>query len=203
MSDSLQPHCLQHARLLCPPLFPRVCSHSRPLSWWGHPTISPCRPVLLLPPILPSIRVFSNESALCISWPSTGVSVSASVLPMNTQGWFPLGLTGLISLQSKGLLRIFSRTTVWKHQFFGTPCFLWSNPHICFRTWLLEKPVALTTWTFVGKVMSLLFNTLSRFVIAFFPRSKCLLTSWLQSLSAVILEHKKIVYHCFPFAMEW
>ena len=79
-----------------------------------------CHPLLLLPSIFPSIRVFSNESALCIRWPKYGVSASTSVLPMNTQDWSPLGWTGWISLQSKGLSRIFSNTTVQKHQFFGT-----------------------------------------------------------------------------------
>ena len=78
-----------------------------------------CRPLLLLPSIFPSIRVFSNESAPCIRWPSIGVSASASVLPMNTQDGSPLGWTGWISLQSKGLSRVFSNTTVQKHQFFG------------------------------------------------------------------------------------
>ena len=109
---------------------------------------------------------------------------------MNIQGWFPLGLTGFISLQSKGLSRVFSNTIVQKHQFFGAQPSLWSNSHI--HTWLLKKTIALTVWTFVGKVMSLLFNTLFRFAIAFPPRSKCLLISWLQSLSTVILEPKKI-----------
>ena len=102
---------------------------------------------------------------------SIGASASASVLPMNIQGWFPFGLTGWI-LQSKGLSRVFSNTTVQKHQFFGAQPSLWSNSHI--HIWLLEKTIALTIWTFVGKVMSLLFNTLSGFVIAFLPRSKCL-----------------------------
>ena len=97
-----------------------------------------CRPLLLLPSIFSSIRVFSNESAFCIRWPSIGVSASASVLPMNIQGWFPLGLTDWISLLSKGLSRVFSSTTVWKHQFLCTQSSLWSNSHIC--TWLLEKP---------------------------------------------------------------
>ena len=92
---------------------------------------------LLLPSIFPSIRVFSNESALHIRWP-IGTSVSASVLPVNIQGWFPLGLTGLISLQSKGLSSVFFSTTIWKHLFFGTQPSLWSNSHI--HTWLLEKP---------------------------------------------------------------
>ena len=97
-----------------------------------------CRPLLLLPPIPPSIRVFSNESALCMRWPSTGVSASASVLPVNTQGWSPLGWTGWIALQSKGLSRVFSNTTVQKRQFFSSHLSLWSNSHI--HTWLLEKP---------------------------------------------------------------
>ena len=89
---------------------------------------------LLLPSIFPSIRVFYNESALCIRWPSTGVSASASVLPMNNQDWFPFGLIGLISLPSKGLSRVFSNTTVQKHQFFHAQPSLWSTSHI--HTWL-------------------------------------------------------------------
>ena len=84
----------------------------------SHPIL--CCPLLRLPSIFPSIRVFSNESALCIRWPSIGVSDSASVLPMNIQDWFPLGWTGWISLLSKGLSRFFSNTTVQNHQFFGT-----------------------------------------------------------------------------------
>ena len=99
------------------------------------------------------------------------IRTSASVFPMNIQGWFPLGLTGLISLQSKGLSRIFSNTIVQKHQFFTTQLSLWSSSHI--HTWLLEKTIALTIQTCVSKVMSLLFNMLSRFVIAFLLRSKC------------------------------
>ena len=79
-----------------------------------------CHPLLLLPSIFPSIRVFSNESALHIRWPKCGASASASVLPVNTQDWSPLGWTGWISMQSKGLLRVFSNTAVQKHQFFGT-----------------------------------------------------------------------------------
>ena len=98
---------------------------------------------------------------------SIGASASASILPMNIQGWFPLGWTGLISLLSKGLSRVFPSTRVWKRQFFGSQPSFWSSFHI--RTWLLEKP--LTRWIFVGKVMSLLFNMLSRLVIAFLPRS--------------------------------
>ena len=127
---------------------------------------------------------------------------------MNIQYWFPLGLTGLISLQSKGLSRVFSNTTVQRHQFFGSQLSLWSNSHI--HTWLLKKTIALIRWTFVGKVVSLLFKMLSRLVIAFLPKSKCLLISWLQSPSSVILEPKKIksdTVSLFPyttlFRSEW
>ena len=136
-----------------------------------------CRPLFLLPPIPPSIRVFSNESTLHLRWPSTGVSASASILPMNTQDWSPLEWTGWISLQSKGLSRVFYSTTVQKHQFFSGQLSSRSNFHI--HTWPLEKTIALTRQTFVGKVMSLLFNMLSRLVITFLPRSKHLLISCL------------------------
>ena len=124
-----------------------------------------CRPLFLLPSIFPRIRVFFNESALHIRfcW-STGASASASVLPMNIQGWFPLGLTGLISLLSKRLSRVFSSTTTWKHQFFGTQPYLSSNFHI--HTWLLERPKLWLYGPLSAKLMSLLFNMLSRFVIA-------------------------------------
>ena len=98
-----------------------------------------------------------------------GVSASASVLPVNIQDWFPLGWTGWISLQSKGLSRVSSNPTVQKHQFFDTQLSLWSNLHPSMTT---GKAIALTRWTFVGKVMSLLFIMLSRLVIAFLPRSK-------------------------------
>ena len=97
-----------------------------------------CCSLLLLPSIFPSIRVFSNESVLHIMCPKYWALVSALVLLMNIQGWFPSGLTGLISMLSKGLSRVFSNTTIQKHQFFVTQPSLWSNSHIC--TWLLEKP---------------------------------------------------------------
>ena len=144
-----------------------------------------CCPLLLLPSIFQGIRVFSSESVFVFvffasgGW-SIGVSASASVLPMNIQDWFPLGWTGWISLQSKGLSWVFSNTTAQKHQFFGAQL---SHPYMT-----TGKTIVLTRWTFVSKVMSLLFNKLSRLVIGFLPRSKCLLISWLQSPSAVILE---------------
>ena len=97
-----------------------------------------CHLLLLLTSIFPSIRVFSSESVLQIRWPKHWSLVSASVLPMKIQHWSPLWLTGLISLQSKGLSRVFSNTTVEKHQFFGIQSSLWSNSDI--HTWLLEKP---------------------------------------------------------------
>ena len=120
---------------------------------------------------------------------NTGVSALTSVLPMNTQDQFLLGWTGWISLQSKGPLRVFSNTAVQKHQFFGVDFFVvqLSHPYMT-----IGKTIALTRWTFVGKVMSLLFHMLSRLIITFLPRSKRLLISWLQSPSAVILEPRKI-----------
>ena len=125
--DFLQPCGLQHVRLPCPSPSPRACSNSCPLSWWCHSTTSS------------SVTPFPCPQSFPASGgQNTGASVSASVLPMNIQGWFSLGLTGLISLLSKGPLRVFSSTTVWKHQFFGTQPSLWTNSLI--HTQLLEKP---------------------------------------------------------------
>ena len=165
MSISLQPHGLQQAR---PPVHHQhpEYSNSYPLSQWCHPTISssvvPFSSHLLSFPASGSCQmrqVFESDGQ------SIGVSASASVLPMNIQDWFPLGWTGLISLQSKGLSRVFSKTTVQKHQFYSAQLSSQSNSHI--HTWLLEKTIALTRWTLAGKVMSLLFNMLSRWVITF------------------------------------
>ena len=139
VSNFLWPHGLQHAKLPYPSLSPRDCSNSCPLSQWCHPTISssviPFSSHLQPFPAsgsLPMSRLFSSGGQ------STGASASASILPMNIQGWFPLGLNGLISWQSKRLSRVFSNTTVQKHQFFSTQLSLWSNSHI--HTWPLEKP---------------------------------------------------------------
>ena len=120
---------------------------------------------------------------------SIGLTASALALPMNIQEWFPLGLTGWISLQSKGLSRVFSNTTVQKHQFFCAQLSLLYILHLYMTT---GKTKALDSQHIVGKVMSLLFNMLSTFVITFLPRSKRLLISWLQSPFAVILEPKKM-----------
>ena len=118
-----------------------------------------CCPLLLLPSIFLSIRVFSNESVLRSGDQNIGASASASVLPMNIQDWFPLGLTGWISLQSKGLSRVFSNTTVQKHQFLQCSAFFIVQLSHSYMT--TGKTIALTRRTFVGKVMSLLFNMLS------------------------------------------
>ena len=164
------------------PCFPITTSRSL-LKLMSHESVMPsnhlilCLSLLFLPSLFPSIRVFPISRFFISGSQTIGASASASVLPMNIQAWFPLGWTGWISLQFKGLSRVFSSTTVQKHQFFATQPFLLSNSHI--HTWLLEKNIALTIRTFVGKVMSLLFNILSRFVTSFLPRSKRLLISWL------------------------
>ena len=152
----------------------------------SHPLSSPSPPA---PNPSQHQSLFQWVNSLPWGGQSIGVSASASVLPKNTQGWSPLEWTGWISSQSKGLSRVFSNTTVQKHQFFGAQLSSQSNSHI--HTWPQEKPKPWLDRPFVGKVMSLLFNMLSRLVITFLPRSKHLLISWLQSPSAVILEPKK------------
>ena len=138
VSNSLRPCGLQHTRLPCPSQSPRVCSNSYLLSQWYHLAISSSVvPFSFCLQSFPASRS-SNESALSSGGQSIGASASASVLSMNIQSWFPLGLTGLMSLHPKGLSRVFSSTTIWKHQFFGAQSSLWSNSHI--HTWLLEKP---------------------------------------------------------------
>ena len=132
---TLQPHGLQHTKL--PVLhFPGACSNSCSLSQWCHPTIS-SSVACLLPQSFPASGSFPMNQLFASGGQSTGASASVAILPMNIQDWFPLGLTGLILL-SKGLLRVFSSTTLWKHQFFSAQPSLWANSHI--RTWLLEKP---------------------------------------------------------------
>ena len=136
---TLAPHGLQQARLLSPSPFPGVCPNSRPSSQWCHPTMSS-----FVTPFSSCLQSFSASGSIQMSQfftsgsQSIGVSASISVLPMNIQGWFPLRLAGLISLLSKGLSRVFSSTTIQKHQFFSAQPSLWSILHI--HTWLLEKP---------------------------------------------------------------
>ena len=138
MSDTLWLHELQQNRFPCPSLSLGVCLNSCPLSQWCHPTISSS-----VVPFSSCLKSFPASGSFLMSWlfasggQSIGASVSTSVLPMNIQGWFPLGLIGLISLLSKGLSRVFPNITVQKYQFFNEMPSLWSNTHIC--TWLLEK----------------------------------------------------------------
>ena len=189
MSDSLQPHGLHHAGFPCPSSTPGTYSNSCPSCRWCYPTISSS--------VIPFsyFQSFPLSGSFPVGWffalgsQSIGVSASASVLPVNIQDWFSLGWTDWISLQSKGLSRVFN-TTVQKHQLFGAQLSLMSQLSHPYTT--TGKTIALTKWTFVDKVISLLFNMLSRLVIAFLPRSKHLLISWLQSPSAVIWEPQKI-----------
>ena len=176
VSDSLGPHELQHSRPPCPSPTPGVYANSCPSRWWCHPTVSSSVvPFSACPQSLPASGSFPMSQVFAWGGQSTGVSASTSVLPMNTQEWSPLGWTGWNSLQSKGLSRVFSNTTVEKHQFFWLS-FLYSPTLTSIHDH--RKNHSPTRRTFVGKVMSLLFNMLSRLVIAFLPRSKHLLISW-------------------------
>ena len=139
LSDSLGHHGLQHARPSCPSPTPRAYSNSCPLSWWCYPTISSSViPFSSHLQSFPASQSFQMSPFFASGGQNIGVSTSASVLPMNIQNWFPLGWTGWISLQSKGLSRVFSNTTVQKHQFFGAQLSSQSKSHI--HTWPLEKP---------------------------------------------------------------
>ena len=157
MSSSLQ-HCwLQHTRPPWPSSSPRVHPSSHPLNWWCYPTISSSATLFFCLQSFPAAGSFQVSWLFALGGQSIGASASASVLSMNIQGWFPIGLMDLISLLS-----------VQNHQFFGIQPSLWSNSHICNH---YLKDHSLTIWIIAGKVMSLLFNALSRFVIVFLPRS--------------------------------
>ena len=167
MSNSL------HTRIPCPSLSPGICSNSCLLSLWCHPTISSSvTPFSSCPQSFPASGSFPMSQLFESGWQSIRASASASVLPVNIQGWFPFRLIGWISLLSKGFSKVFSSTTVGMHQFFSAQLFLWFNSHI--YTWLLER-YNFTILIFVGKIMCLLFSMLSSFVIAFLPRSKHLI----------------------------
>ena len=160
MSNFLQTHGLQHARLPCPSVYhqlPSLLKFTSIESVMPSNHLTLCHSLLLSSSIFPSIRVFSNESVLHIRWPKNW-SFSFSISPSNEYSdSFPLGWTGWISLQSKGLSRVFTNTTTQKHWFFSAQPSLWSNSHLYMHT---GKTMTLTIQTFVGKVMSLLFNTL-------------------------------------------
>ena len=191
MFYSLQPHGLQHARLPCTSPTPRACSNSCPsiesVMLSNHLIL--CHPLLLLPSVFPSIRVFSNESVFHIRWPKYW-SLSFSISPFNEYLgliFFRIDWFDLLAVQGtlKGLLQYHSSkaSILWLSAFFIVQL---SHPYMT-----TGKTIALTRWTFVGKVLSLLFNMLSRLVITFLPRSKSLLISWLQSPGTVILSPKK------------
>ena len=179
MSDSLWPHELQHIRLPCPPLSPGVCSDSCPLNWWCYLTILSSATLLHL-----CLQSFPASGSFPMSLPcaSGGQSsgASAAVPPVIIQGWFPSGLTGLISLQFKGLLRAPQSESINSSVFSLLYCPNLISIRDCWKNYSFDY------------VMSLLFDILSRLVIAFLPRSKHLLISWLQSPSTVILVPKKI-----------
>ena len=153
----------------------------------SHPVLG--HPLLLLPSIFPSIRVFSNESTLCMKWRSIGVSGSTSVLPVNTQGLMSFRMDWLDLLAVQGTLKSLLQHHSWKASILQHSAFFTVQLSHPYKT--TGKTIALTRWTFVGKVMSLLLNMLSRLVITFLPRSNHLLISWLQSPSVVILEPQK------------
>ena len=137
MSNSLQPHGLQHTRLPCPSSNLGVCTNPCPLRWWCSLTISPsAAPFSFCLQSYPASGSFPMSRLFTSGGQSAGAL--ASVLPMNIQGWFPLGLIGLISLQPKGLSRVFSSTPIRKHHFSSTQPSIWSTSHIC--TWLLGNP---------------------------------------------------------------
>ena len=169
VSASLRPHGLQHARPPCPSPIPGACSNSCPLHQWCHQTVSSCRPLLLLPSIFPSIRVFSNESVLSIRWPKYW-SFSFIISPSNDySGLISFRMDWLDLLAVQGTLK-----SLLQHHS-SKASILWCSASIIVQLSHLYmtsgKTIALTRWTFVDKVMSLLFNMLSRLVIAFLPRS--------------------------------
>ena len=190
MSDSLQPHGLQHARPPCPLPSPGVYSNTCPLSQWPRPTSSSCRPLLLPPSIFPSIRVFSDESALHIRWPKYWSFSFRISTPDEYSGLVSFRMDWLDLLAVQRTLKSFLQHHSSKASILQCSAFFivqLSHPYLT-----NGKTIALTRLAFVGKVMSLLFNMPSRLVITFLPRSKHLLISWLQSPSAVILEPLKI-----------
>ena len=177
MSHSSQPHGLQYTKLPCPLLSSGVCPSSCPLNWWCYPAISSCHPLFLLPSIFPSIRVFSRELAVCIRWPKYW-SFSFSISTSNEYSRlisFKIDWFDVLAFQGnlKSLLQHHSlkASILWHFAFFTV--------QLSYACMITGKTIALTIWTFVGKGMSLLFNTLSRFVTAFLPRTNHLLISWL------------------------
>ena len=203
VSNSLWPHGLWHARLPCPSPTPGAYSKSCPSCQWCHPTISTS-----VIPFSSCLQPFLASGSLPMSWfftsggQSTGVSASALVFPMNIQDWFPLRLTGWISLQSKGLKSLLQHHSTKASILQCLASFVVQLSHPYMTT---GKTIALTRQTFVVKVMSLFFNMLSRLVIAFLPRS--LLISWLAVTICCDFgaPQNKVshCFHCFPIYLPW
>ena len=189
VSNSLQPHGLQHTRFPCPLPFPWACSNSCPSSQWCYRTISSSVPFSSCPQSFPASGSFLMSLLFVSSGHSVGASVSASVLPMNISGLISSNFDWFDLLSVQGTQES-SSAPQFKNINSSVLSLFYCPTHI--HTWLPEKTIALTIQTFVGKVMLLLFNMLSSFAIAFLPMSKHLLISWLQSQFTVILELKKI-----------
>ena len=207
MSDSLWPHEPQHASPPCPSPTPRVFSNSCPLSQWCHPTISSAVvPFSSCLQSFPASESFQISQLFVSGSQILGVSASTSVLPMNIQDWFPLGWTDWISLQSMGLLRVFSNTTVQKHQFFQHSAYFMvqlSHPYMT-----TGKTIALTRRTFVGKIMSPLFNMLSRLVIHSFSSKEQVSFNFMAAVTICSdfgAPQNKVChcFHCFPVYLPW
>ena len=207
VSDSLRPHESQHARPPCPSPTPGAHSDSRPLSQWCHPAISSSVVPFSssCPQSLPTLKSFPMSPLFSWGGQSIGVSASTSVLPMNTQELisFRVDWLDLLAVQGtrKSLLQHHSsKPSILQHSAFFTV-------QLSYSYMTTGKTIALTRRTFVGKVMSLILDMLSRLVITFLPRSKRLLISWLQSPSAVVFgAHKNKVwhcFHCFPIYFPW
>ena len=189
---------------ICPSLYPRVCSYSCPLSQWSYPTISSSvAHFSACPQPFPASGSFPVSQLFSFGGQSVGASASASasVLPMRTQGWSPVGLTWFDLLAVQWTLKSFLKHHNLKATIQPSAFFMVQLSHPYMTT---GKTIALIRRTFDGKVMSLLFNMLSWFFIAFLPRSKHLLISWLQSPSAVTQENKVCpCFHCFPIYLPW
>ena len=205
MSNSLQAHGLQHARPSCPSPTPGVYPNSCPLSQWCHPTISSSVvPFSSCLQSFPASGSFQMSQFFTSGDQSIGVSASASVPPMNIQDWFPLGWTGWISLESKGLSSVLQHhsskaSILWCSAFLIVQL---SHPYMT-----TGKTITLTGWTFVGKVMFLLFNMLSRLVITFLPRSKSLnfmaIVTICRDFGAPKSKASQFPLFTHLFAMKW
>ena len=202
MTDSATPWTAQ-LQASCPSSTPGACPNSCPSSSWRHPTISSSAvPFSSRLQSFPASGSFQMSQFFTSGGQSIRVSALASVLPMNIQDWFPLGWTGWISLLSKGLWRVFSKTAIQKHQFFGAQLSLWSYTHIYMTT---GKSIALTRGTYVGKVTSMLFNMLSGLVIAFLPKSKRIFNSMAAfTVHSDFGAQENKVCHCLHcFSIYW